>query len=462
MLTLKNLVPQSIRNGIHLLQALLANIVYGFPASSLKIIAVTGTDGKTTTSAMIYRILREAGLEVGLISSVSAKFGGKEMDTGFHVTTPDPWDVPKYLRMMVNSGVKCVVLEVTSQALDQNRLGRIAIEKAVFTNITHDHLDYHKTWKAYARAKTRLIDFLNDGGEVIYKTDELGAKAIENKIRLSPKVLLVTSTNDTLIKDKKVSTEGLTFLYDIKGKSCEIFIPILGEYNISNAQCAIKACESLATREQIISALRAFLSVKGRMNIVERNRPCLVIVDFAHTPNGLKNVLSTVKNLTSKGRVTAVFGCAGLRDAAKRPRMGKIAARLADIVIITSEDPRIENLTKINSKILEGALARKGVLVERFADSKAYRLSSTLKLSEEVKKILVLKKTAVFVFDESSPKSREDAIDLAIKIAEDSDTVITLGKGHEQSLCFGTTEYPWSDFNAVKKAIAERYETKNN
>ncbi|MBN2015860.1 UDP-N-acetylmuramoyl-L-alanyl-D-glutamate--2,6-diaminopimelate ligase [Candidatus Dojkabacteria bacterium] len=456
-MNLKDLVPQFIKNFIHRLQSDWANVKYGFPSDNLKIIGVTGTDGKTTTSTMIYSILKQAGLKVGLITSVSAKIGKDEFDTGLHVTTPDPWDIPKYLRMMLEAGIKWVVLEVTSHALDQNRIANITVEKAVFTNITKEHLDYHKTWLAYAQAKAKLIRMVKEGGEVIYKRDEIGGKFIEKRIKRSHQVLLPVVCDDELVKKKEAAREGLKFKYEINREETDVEIPILGEYNISNAQCAIKACESLVETSSILEALKEFRGVLGRMHVVRRKRPCLTIVDFAHTPNALKKALETVNNLKEKGKLIVVFGCAGLRDRYKRSMMGKIAAKLADIVIITAEDPRSESLKRINSRILEGALSRRGIVLKRFQNRKAFRKTKVQNLKEKIQEIFKEGRKPVFVFDQEKVYSREDALELAVKLAESEDIIIATGKGHEKSLCFGSVEYPWSDFEAVRRAVKLRY-----
>ncbi|MDD3648029.1 MAG: UDP-N-acetylmuramyl-tripeptide synthetase [Candidatus Dojkabacteria bacterium] len=450
---LSNFVPQPIKNQIHKWQALWANIRFGFPSSGLKIIGVTGTDGKTSTSIMIYNILKKAGYKVGLISTISAKIGNVEMDTGFHVTTPDPWEVPKFLDLMVKKGMEWVVFEVTSHALDQNRVAYIEFEKAVFTNITDEHLDYHKTWKKVALAKTKLIDQVKEGGDIIYKEDERGGKFIARMIRANEKVFVREICSDDSVKDTEVTREGLKFKYMINGREEEISIPILGEYNISNAQCAIKTCQSLVKNSDIVEALSEFRTPLGRMHIVRRRKPCLVIVDFAHTPNAMKKALQTASTLKGKGNLLVVFGSAGLRDRMKRAKMGKSAGLFADIIIITAEDPRTEDLSKINDEILEGTLSKKRILVKRFKTRKDFRNSKISALRKILRGNLEEGRKPVFAFDQNKPKSREDAIELALKVAEPEDIVIITGKAHEKSLCFGTTEYPWSDFDAVKRAV---------
>jgi UDP-N-acetylmuramoyl-L-alanyl-D-glutamate--2,6-diaminopimelate ligase len=454
----REIVPQSLRNYIHLFQSYWANVRYGFPSNSLKIIGVTGTDGKTTTSTMIYHILKNAGYKVGLISTVSAKIGKKEVETGLHVTTPDPWDVPKFLQMMKKADMEWVVMEVTSHGLDQNRIANITFEKAVYTNITHEHLDYHRTWLNLARAKAKMINMVLEGGEVIYKEDEKGGRFIERRINRAKNVLIPVKCNDSMAKKVKATREGLSFKYMIKGEEVEVNIPIIGLYNIANAQCAIKACEMLVNRDDIIKALSSFKTIKGRMDVVRRKKPCTVIVDFAHTPNALKKALTTVNEIKEEGRVIVVFGCAGLRDKRKRAMMGKIAGKIADVTVITAEDPRTEGLAKINDQIIKGANKSKGILIKRFQDRKTFRRLNIEKIKDNIEKVLKDKKKPVFAFDQESPKSREDAIEFALRIANSKDIVISTGKGHEKSLCFGTKEFEWSDFMAIKKALQRKYD----
>ncbi|MBU0975695.1 MAG: UDP-N-acetylmuramyl-tripeptide synthetase [Patescibacteria group bacterium] len=452
-----NILPQSFKNQIHKWQALWANVRFGFPSSGLKLIGVTGTDGKTSVAIMIYNILKKGGYKVGLISTISARINEEEIDTGFHVTTPDPWEVPKFLDMMVKKGIEWVVFEVTSHALDQNRVAYIEFEKAVFTNITDEHLDYHKTWKRLALAKTKLIDQVKEGGEIIYKEDEKGGKFTAKRIRSNEKVFVQEACSEDLVKQREVTRDGLRFKYTINGKEEQITIPILGEYNIANAQCAIKTCQDLVKNSDIVEALSEFKTPLGRMHIVRRKKPCLVIVDFAHTPNGMKNALKTASGLKGKGNLIVVFGSAGLRDRKKRAKMGKLAGLYADIIIITAEDPRTEDLAAINDKILEGVLSKNRILVKRFKTRKAFRGTKLSAIKQIIAGNREDGRKPIFSFDQNKPRSREDAIEFAIRIAESEDIVIITGKAHEKSLCFGTREYAWSDFEAVKRAVKLRY-----
>jgi UDP-N-acetylmuramoyl-L-alanyl-D-glutamate--2,6-diaminopimelate ligase len=454
---IKSIVPRSIRNYYHSIQSTFANMKYDFPAAKLKVIGVTGTDGKTTTVNMIYEILKAGGYKVALISTVCAKIDNKEINLGFHVTTPDPHIIPYLLKKVVDGGNKWVVLEVTSHALDQNRVANIVFSKAVFTNITPEHLDYHGNWKSYALAKAKLINLVEEGGEIIYKEDEQGGRFIEHMVKRNPKVLLKLICNDNLVKKSEVNKEGIKFKYLINGREEEVYIPILGSYNIANAQCAIKTCEGLVKNEVIIEALSKFKGVQGRMQVIKRKVPCMIIIDFAHTINALKRALLTINSMKEKGKIFVVFGTAGLRDKTKRYKMGLIASKYADVIIITSEDPRIEKLKSINNQILEGSTKSSSKLLKRFVNRDDFRKINI----EDQKRIIDVRfkegKKSLYVFDEESPHSREDAIELAIKLATKEDIVLSTGKGHETSMCFGKKEYKWSEYKTVIRAINKRY-----
>src|SRR3989344_4552590 len=395
---------QKIKNVYHLLRAYAACIYFGFPSKKLTIIGVTGTDGKTTTSHMIYEILKSAGKKVSLISSIHAQIGEKSYDTGFHVTTPDPVSLQKFLKEVVDSHSEFLVLEVTSHGLDQNRIFGIGFKFAVLTNITHEHLDYHKSFENYILAKARLfkgakVNILNLDDPTFSKIKKLaGGKIITYSI------------------DKKA---------DFASKNFSLKLKISGDYNLSNALCAAAlATQAGISKRIIIKALNNFQGVKGRMEEVDMGQDYQVIVDFAHTPNGLKQAL---KSLRSRGeeegsRIIAVFGAAGERDKLKRPKMGEVAARYADISVLTAEDPRSEKVEDICWQIAQG-LVKSG----KKEGSDFYK-----------------------IYD------RQKAIEFAVKLAKPDDIVVCFGKSHEKSMCFGKKEYPWDEFKAVERAIAKR------
>lgn len=397
---LKSLIRQKWINILyHLPRAFLANVIYGFPTKNLTVIGVTGTDGKTTTTNMIYKILTDAGKKVSMVSTINAVVGGKEYDTGFHVTSPDPFMVQQFAKKAVEHGDEYLLLEVTSHALDQSRFWGINFKIGVVTNITHDHLDYHKSWENYFLTKAKLIQNV--------EIAVLNAQEQQFK-RLSK----MTVGN--------VVTFGATLDANFNPQNTLLKLQLPGEYNVMNGLAAAAVCESLGvTRKQIQSSLENFDSLVGRMQEVKNTKKIKIFIDFAHTPNGLENALKTLRGVTKK-RLVAVFGAAGERDVSKRPLMGKIAQKLSDIVILTAEDPRGQ-LEVINQQIMAGAKQVGGV-----------------------------KGKNLFVVD-----NRLDAIEFAINtVAKSGDIVGIFGKGHEKSMNVdGKRERPWSDEEAVKKVL---------
>ncbi|MBD3280177.1 UDP-N-acetylmuramyl-tripeptide synthetase [Candidatus Dojkabacteria bacterium] len=442
-----------IKNQIHKLQALLANIWYGYPAKDLKIIGVTGTDGKTTTVSMIYHILKANGLKVGMISTIEVLIGDKSLDSGLHVTTPDPWVVPRYLRMMEKEGIGYVVLESTSNGLDQNRLAYIDFDAVTITNIREDHLDYHGTWEKYAEAKFKLIEGLQEEGlAVLNQDDEKSAKWIAKKSNDLTQIVYAKWVAKHNLKNRKMTIKGLEF--DFEG--VHYVIPMLGEHNFENAIQAIALCKRYLKGSQIKDALVDFKAPAGRMQIMQ-SKPFGVIVDFAHTPNSLERALESVNSIKKQGaRVISLFGCAGKRDKGRR-RMGAVSAKMADVTILTAEDPRDELLEEVNNQILKHAQKENAMLIERFPNRRLYEGAEIDELKNQVKKGWDDEMKPFFAFDENSPRSREDAIDLALRLAEKDDIVFITGKGHEKSLAFGVEEieYPWSDQEVIRKKLGE-------
>lgn len=402
---MKNLIrkflPQEIINNFyHLPEAILANIIYGFPTRGLTVIGVTGTDGKTTTTNMIYQILKEVGKKVSMVSTINAMIAGKSYDTGFHVTSPDPFMVQKFAKQAKESGDQYLVLEVTSHSLDQNRFWGINFEVGVITNITHEHLDYHKTWENYFLAKSKLIENVK---VAVLNIDEKHFNRLKNLVNKMNSVISFGSSSNANFNPKK---------YPLKLK-------IPGEYNLLNALAALAATTSLGIDQQVAKkTLENFAGLEGRMEEIKNNRGIKVIVDFAHTPYALESALKTLRKETN-GKLVSVFGSAGQRDIEKRSLMGEVSAKLADTTIITAEDPRGQ-LEKINQQILSGAQKAGGILDKN-----------------------------LFIIGD-----REKAIGFAIHMAKKGDTVGMFGKGHEKSMNYdGKTEIPWSDLVAAKKVL---------
>ncbi|MGB9911175.1 MAG: Mur ligase family protein [Microgenomates group bacterium] len=403
---------RKIKNFFHFLTAILANLIYRFPSKKLIMIGVTGTDGKTTTVHLIGHLLKKNGFKVGIISTLSSP--------GLHTTTPDPFVLQKILRQMVNKGKRYVVLECSSHGLDQYRLWGIKFQIGVVTNVTHDHLDYHKSWENYAQAKGKLLE--NSQIVVLNKDDYSYEYFFKN-----PK-----------IKRKKIITYAIKNEADFTPKNFPFKTKLPGEYNQYNCLAGIAVAVNLGIKPgKIKKALISFKGVKGRMEEIKMGQKFKVFVDFAKTASGLENALKTLKPLVNQGRLIAVFGSAGLRDIAKRKMMGEVAGRLANIAILTAEDPRTEDVNKIINQIAEGCL--EGGMEE--------------KKEEEIKQENELKEEKWFI----RIPDRRKAIRFAIeKLAKNGDILVFCGKGHERSMCYGKKEYPWNEFLEVKKAIRRR------
>jgi UDP-N-acetylmuramoyl-L-alanyl-D-glutamate--2,6-diaminopimelate ligase len=379
-----------------LFEGLPAQIRYRFPNRKLTIIMITGTDGKTTTSTLTYNLLKAAGIKVGLISTVAAFTGEDEVDTGFHVTSPQPKLIYKFMRNMVDQGYTHLVLETTSHGAYQYRTWGVAAQVAGLTNIDREHLDYHLTYEEYVKAKLLVLDsatvsFINEDDESYRKVKDL--------------------------------TKGTTVF---KGYSAEDELPakILTAvnkrfpetYNRMNARLAYNIANYLGISEDaIVKGISEFKGVPGRMEVVVE-KPIRVIVDFAHTPQALEAVLTAIRSKYPEGKLIAVFGCAGQRDSSKRPAMGKIGSELADLAIFTAEDPRTEDIWSIIRQMKEGIVDTHSKVI--------------------------------------SIADRGEAITAALlQHAKPGDTVGIFGKGHEKSMCYGTIEYPWDDAEAVRKIL---------
>lgn len=396
---LRKYLPQKIiNNSYHLSQAILGNLIWGFPSRKMTVIGVTGTDGKTTTVNMIYQILKDAGKKVSMVSTIKAVINGQAHQMGLHVTSPHPFTLQKFAKRAYQQGDEYFVLEVTSHALDQYRSWGVKFDIGVITNITHEHLDYHKTFTNYLKAKLKLIN--------------------------NSRVAIV---NQQLLKLKdfpKNRTETLTFGLqsgDFNQREIKLKLKLKGNYNIENALAALACAYSLGVDKRIAQrSLENFQNLIGRMEEIKHKKGFKIVIDFAHTPNGLTQVLQSLRSQIKLGKLIAIFGSAGKRDVEKRYLMGQIAGKLADLVIITAEDPRGE-LEAINQSIIAGVK------------------ESGKTLGEDL-----------FVIDD-----RQMAINFAIsKLAQKNDIVGIFGKGHERSINLdGRTELPWSDRAAVNRAL---------
>ena len=412
-------VPRIIVPNGRLAFALLCAEWQDHPSRSLVLVGVTGTDGKTTTSNLIFSMLGAAGLKSGIISTVNAVIGERVLDTGLHTTTPDADEVQSYLAQMRDAGATHGVLEVTSHGLAQYRVDACAFDVAVVTNITHEHLDLHGSREAYRAAKARLFEM---APAAVLNADD--AYSFEFLLAIPVERRIVYSLGGAPAPHGAIEVRAGRIQHQPGGMSVAVRTPrgemevtttLVGEYNASNILAAAGVATALdLPAESIQAGVAAMKGVPGRMERIDLGQPFTAIVDFAHTPNALDQCLRTLRPMT-RGRLIAVFGCAGERDKLKRPLMGRIAAAYADEVVLTAEDPRREPLEAILDDIQAGAASPRGRVHRR--------------------------------------PDRGEAIQFACELAAPGDVVVSCGKGHEQSMCFGTTETPWDDREAMRAAI---------
>lgn len=401
------------------MQANTAQVINLYPARGMTIIGVTGTDGKTTTCNILYHVLSQAGYKTALISSVGAVINGKASDIGFHVTTPSSFALQHYLNVARKEGVKYVVLEITSHALDQHRAAGIPFAVGVITNVSKEHLDYHKTYENYVSVKSKL---LRKAKVAIVNKDDHSYWQIRKK---------------ELRGKRDIVTYGLKKDADINPHVFSFTTKLLGQFNKYNSLAAIAALQTLRIPEGAIrKGIASFKPPVGRQEVVY-NKEFMVINDFAHTPNSFAGILPEVKKLASR-RLIHVFGAAAKRDKYKRPEMGNLSSRYANIIIITSEDPRDEPVEQINNEILAGITDKRFTVVQ---DSNIPQ--SVTELNKDKKYVFVI-------------PDRKKAINLAIKLAQKGDAVLMTGKGHEKSMNYGRGEETWDESETARMALRER------
>lgn len=374
---------------------------FGNPAKKLKLIGLTGTNGKTTTTFLIKQILENVGKKVGLIGTVQNMIGDEIYPAKY--TTPDPYELQKLFAMMVEAQCEYCVMEVSSQALAQGRVNGLRFVVGAFTNLTQDHLDYHKTWENYFNAKRILFE--NSDIAVTNADDENGLKIVEG-LDFDKLITYAVNTNNASYIAKNVSFKASGVEYELVGDTIgRCYCPIPGRFSVYNSLCAAAIALALGVAfEQVLLAIRKSNGVKGRIEVVPCDRDFTIIIDYAHSPDGLENIITSLKEI-AKGRVVTVFGCGGDRDKTKRPKMGRIAAELSDFCVVTSDNPRSENPGEIIKDILEGMVG----------------IDTPYEVVEQ----------------------RRDAIEYAIKNAQKDDIILLAGKGHEtyQILPTGTIHF---------------------
>ncbi len=372
----------------------------------LTIIGITGTNGKTTTAFVIKDILAGLGIKSGLIGTVKNMVGDKEFHT--ELTTPDPYDMHKLFKMMVDDGIKYCVMETSSQAFHQMRLAGIKFKTGIFTNLTQDHLDYHGTIEEYKVCKKML--FHNSEYAIINADDEAGAYMCEG---LDICVDDYGINNACKYKAENIGLFSDRVEYDLNGEHVVFRIP--GGFSVYNSLSAIAGVCSLGFDfKDVVASVRGAATVKGRLELLDTDTDFGVIIDYAHTPDGLEKALNAVRGFT-KGRVITLFGCGGDRDKTKRPKMGRMATDLSDIVVVTTDNPRTEDPDEIIQEILIGTVGSKADVVP--------------------------------VTD------RSEAIAYALGIAKEGDTILLAGKGHETYQVIGKERVHYDEREVVAQAL---------
>ena len=392
---------------------LAAAAAYGWPARSLRLIGVTGTNGKTTTVNMLRHVLDTNFGRSASIGTLGVLVGGEgePMEGGGGLTTPGPVELQRLLRALVDNGVVRVAMEVSSHSLHQHRVEGVQFDVVVFTNFTRDHLDYHGTMDEYFHAKEGLLDYLLPHGTVVYSLDETAwgkLRTDRRRVGFSERV----SSAEVHAENIHFGPRGSEWTLALGTERLPVRLPLIGDFNVMNALGAAAAAYALGTHTpQIAERLSTLPQVPGRLEML--NESPAVLRDYAHTPDALERALEAVRPFT-RGRLIALFGCGGDRDRGKRPVMGDIAERLADHVIVTSDNPRTENPDAILDDI-EAGMHRDNH--ERITD-------------------------------------RREAIQHALSIARPNDLVLLAGKGHETYQVRGTTKYPFDEKEIVQSLIA--------
>ena len=397
----------------HKLKAMMMAHKYEFPGKRMRVIGVTGTNGKTSTCFMIWKMLNEAGHKTGLMTTVA--WGVDKLEEQIeHMTTVDTETLNKRMQKIAESGAEFLVLEITSHALAQNRIYGVPIEIAVMTNVTHEHLDYHKTFKNYRDAKRKLFKVAKYG--VINEDDESWSYFASDVDEY-----ITYGINGGILKAEKIELAADGVKYEVReaGETLKIRTHIPGKFTVYNSLAATAVGLKLGlTRKQIEDGILALVSVEGRMNRVNEGQDFEVIVDYAHTPDAFIKVFESVVP-SKRARIISLFGGAGCRDESTRAERGEIGAKNSDIVIITEDDSRDEDRTLIAEEFARGA--------------------------EEAGK--TREKDLFVILD------REEAIEKAISLAKKDDIVLVLGKGHEKTILRAEGAVPFEDLKVVRKVL---------
>lgn len=424
----KKLIPKNLFRTVepygHLGEAALLNTINGFPSHGLKVIGVTGTNGKTTTSFLIHRMLHEAGYKVGLMTTVAYGAGMDIKPQMTHMTTASVPVLLKRIKELKAQGIEWLVLETTSHALAQHRVFGVPYTMAVMTNITHEHLSYHGTFERYLAAKRMMFEMTNRNKQGmrlgIINADDPNAEAFASAIK--NRMMYGMESGDARAVNVKMSPDGVAYETTIDGKTYHIRCNLPGSFNVYNSLAAVGVGHALGLNEQQIEqGIAALEGVEGRMTRINEGQNFNVIVDYAHTPDSFEKLFKDLRPVV-KGRIIALFGSLGGGDKGKRPLQGELAGQYADEVIICEEDDRQEDPKAIAEDIARGAR----------------------KAGKKDGKDLFL------VHD------RPEAIQFAVNRAQKGDTVLFLGKGHEKTIEHADGEHPWDEIATVRQALKNR------
>jgi UDP-N-acetylmuramoyl-L-alanyl-D-glutamate--2,6-diaminopimelate ligase len=422
---IKRLIPSGLFPAVepygHLVEAFFFNVVNGFPGRGLKVIGVTGTNGKTSTTFLIHRMLHEAGYKAGIMSTVGFGIGADINPQIHHMTNVSVPELMQRLKFMRKQGVEWLVLETTSHALAQNRVWGIPYSVAVMTNVTHEHLDYHRTFERYRDAKRKLFKLTNRNQKGlrlgIINAEDPSAQLFASDIKHP--VLYGVEQGDVQAKEVQLAPSGVKYRVDFEGRRYDIKCQLPGSFNVYNSLAAVCVGIKLGlTPEQIEKGIAALEGVEGRMTRIDEGQDFDVIVDFAHTPDSFEKLFKDLKPVV-KGKLIVMFGSAGRRDEAKRAVQGELAGKYCDEVIVTEEDDRDVDGLEIMNQIAEGA-------------EKAGKVQG---------------KDLFLVHD------RPEAINFAVKRAVQGDTVLLLGKGHEKTIERADGEHPWDEIGTTREAV---------
>lgn len=397
---------------------------YDYPSRRMRIIGITGTNGKTSITYMTRAMLRKMGFKVGIIGTIQIMIEDEVLP--IHNTTPDVVELQATLNLMQERGMDYVVMEVSSHALDQKRVAGVEFDTVVFTNLTQDHLDYHKTMENYKLAKAKLFDMVSDENNVkngkcaVINIDDEAGKTMQEHAKCRQLTYAINNEASLKAENVQVLASGAKFDIKVGQASLPLDLKITGIFNIYNVMAAVGAAMAEGVPVPIIKAtMDEFTSVPGRFELVRGGQDYSVIVDYAHTPDGLENILKTARQIAKK-RIITVFGCGGDRDRTKRPIMGRIAAELSDVIIATSDNPRTEDPQIILNQVVEGVREKAGD-----------------KQHEDI-------------------IDRREAIFRAVEIAETDDIVVIAGKGHENYQILKDKTIHFDDKEVALEAIKNK------